>query len=302
MPHLDGEGAVLRILDRKAVKLDLPDLGFPATIEFELAEILTQPHGIFLVTGPTGSGKTTTLYAALRRLVQPEQNVVSVEDPVEYQLDGVAQIQVQKKIGFDFPTVLRAVLRQDPDIIMVGEIRDGETAAIANQAALTGHFVLATLHTNSAAAALPRLTDMGLEPYLLSSTVRGILSQRLVRALCLHCCRSVMAGESAVISSLDQLRSILPNPQPTDDAARQPVGCDRCEHTGYIGRFAIAELLRVTDGIRDAILGRADALEIERRGRMSGTVSLMQAGAIEVLRGRTSLAELFRVTGERQTP
>jgi general secretion pathway protein E len=164
MPHLEGEGIVLRILDRTAVKLELPSLGFASDIERALLELLNEPHGIFLVTGPTGSGKTTTLYAALRHLVQPKRNVVSVEEPVEYHLDGVAQIQVQRKIGLDFPTVLRSVLRQDPDIIMIGEIRDPETASIANQAALTGHFVLATLHTNSAAASLPRLIDMGLEP------------------------------------------------------------------------------------------------------------------------------------------
>lgn len=297
MPHLDGEGAVIRILDRKAVKLDLPELGFPPAIQSALLRILNEPHGIFLVTGPTGSGKTTTLYAALRHLVQPDRNVVSVEDPVEYQLDGVAQIQVQRKIGLDFPAVLRAVLRQDPDIIMVGEIRDAETASIANQAALTGHFVLATLHTNSAAASLPRLIDMGLEPYLLVSTIRGVVAQRLIRALCPRCSQPIDPGNRPSVS---RLKHFLSNTKFTDawNHVRQPVGCERCGNTGYLGRFAIAELVEVTDPIREAVLARADAMNIERIARESGATSLSQAGIEIMLSGRTSLAELIRITGE----
>jgi general secretion pathway protein E len=301
MPHIDGEGVVLRILDRRAVKLELPSLGFEGKIERDLLQLLTEPHGIFLVTGPTGSGKTTTLYAALRQLVQPERNVVSVEDPVEYQLDGVVQIQVQRKIGLDFPAVLRAVLRQDPDVIMIGEIRDRETAAIANQAALTGHFVLATLHTNSAAASIPRLIDMGLEPYLLSTTIRGILSQRLVRSLCPTCSRPI-GRESAAAHESFQQRCAAANVQTPPAKFREAAGCPRCNKTGYAGRIAIAELLTVDDDIRQATLDRADAMRIEQIARAKGVVPLFLAGAQKVIAGETTLHELFRVAGEGCEP
>jgi general secretion pathway protein E len=297
MPHLDGEGAVLRILDRSSVKLDLPGLGFPPNIEQTLDRLLTEPHGIFLVTGPTGSGKTTTLYAALRKLVQPERNVISVEDPVEYHLEGVAQIQVQRKIGLDFPTVLRSVLRQDPDIIMIGEIRDAETAAIANQAALTGHFVLATLHTNSAAAAIPRLIDMGLEPYLLSSTVRGVMSQRLLRTVCPRCSRPLKSVDGITQAHLERLRTGV-NGRLNFDRLREPVGCLRCKQSGFSGRTAIAEILLVDEAIGQAILERADAARFEGLARRQGLVPLIETGAERVLAGDTTLAELFRVTGE----
>jgi general secretion pathway protein E len=301
MPHLDGEGVVLRILDRTAVKLDLAALGFAPAIERELAQLVGEPHGIVLVTGPTGSGKTTTLYAALRRLVRPGINVLSVEDPVEYYLDGVAQIQVQRKIGLDFPAVLRSVLRQDPDVIMIGEIRDGETAAIANQAALTGHFVLATLHTNSAAAALPRLIDMGLEPYLLASTIRGVLSQRLVRTLCRFCCRPDEAMDAASRTYLERLAASAGSAFSPRDV-RQAVGCARCNGTGFAGRIAIAELLTVDDEFRRAVLERADASRLERIARSRGVAPLMQAGLARVVAGETTPAELFRVLGERGDP
>jgi general secretion pathway protein E len=301
MPHIDGEGIVLRILDRRAVKLELPSLGFEGKIEQDLLQLLNEPHGIFLVTGPTGSGKTTTLYAALRQLVQPERNVVSVEDPVEYHLDGVVQIQVQRKIGLDFPAVLRAVLRQDPDVIMIGEIRDRETAAIANQAALTGHFVLATLHTNSAAASIPRLIDMGLEPYLLSTTIRGILSQRLVRTLCASCSRPIRNERAAGHENLLRL-CLEANVRTSRTDFREAVGCGRCNGTGYSGRIAIAELLTVDDEIRQASLERADAMRIEQIARAKGVVPLLLAGAKKVIAGETTLNELFRVTGERSEP
>jgi general secretion pathway protein E len=297
MPHLEGEGVVLRILDRSAVKLDLPGLGFRPHIEQALSQLLTEPHGIFLVTGPTGSGKTTTLYAALRKLVQPERNVISVEDPVEYHLDGVAQIQVQRKIGLDFPTVLRAVLRQDPDIIMIGEIRDAETAMIANQAALTGHFVLATLHTNSAASAIPRLIDMGLEPYLLSSTIRGVMSQRLLRTLCRHCCRGMREADRATKEHLLRLTPPLAE-SPTFADLCEAVGCPRCNQSGFRGRTAIAEILVVSDEVRTATLDRADAARLEAIAERQGLVPLLQAGAENVLNGVTTLPELFRVAGE----
>jgi general secretion pathway protein E len=297
MPHLEGEGVVLRILDRSSVRLDLPGLGFPPHIEQELNQLLTEPHGIFLVTGPTGSGKTTTLYAALRKLVQPERNVISVEDPVEYHLDGVAQIQIQRKIGLDFPTILRAVLRQDPDIIMIGEIRDAETAMIANQAALTGHFVLATLHTNSAAGAIPRLIDMGVEPYLLSSTLRGVMSQRLLRTLCPHCNRSVKCPDASLTAHLERLgarnHAVL-----NFDGLREAVGCARCNHSGFAGRTAIAEILVVDEDVRHTILKQADAARFEALALRQGHVPLIEAGLDRVLAGETTLIELFRVTGE----
>jgi general secretion pathway protein E len=295
MPHLEGEGVVLRILDRSSVKLDLPGLGFPAHIERTLDQMLTEPHGIFVVTGPTGSGKTTTLYAALRKLIQPERNVISVEDPVEYHLDGVAQIQVQRKIGLDFPTILRSVLRQDPDIIMIGEIRDAETAMIANQAALTGHFVLATLHTNSAAAAIPRLIDMGLEPYLLSSTIRGVMSQRLLRTLCAQCSRPATSLDAATAAHLERLCA---NEAADTHAMREPHGCAHCNRSGFAGRTAIAEMLVVDEDVRSAILDRSDAARFEELARRQGHRPLIEAGVECVLAGKTTLPELFRVTGE----
>ena len=277
----------------------MPGLGFPPHIEGTLNQLLTEPHGIFLVTGPTGSGKTTTLYAALRKLAQPERNVISVEDPVEYHLDGVAQIQIQRKIGLDFPTVLRAVLRQDPDIIMIGEIRDAETAIIANQAALTGHFVLATLHTNSAAAAIPRLIDMGLEPYLLSSTLRGVMSQRLLRTLCAYCSRPVKSSDGIVRAHLQRLHAKSCGAG-SYDGLREAVGCARCKQSGFAGRTVIAEILVLDDELRGAILERADAARFESSAKRLGLVPLMEAGVERVLAGETTLSELFRVTGEVQ--
>lgn len=295
MPHLEGEGAVLRILDRSAVKLDLESLGFSWGIERDFCRILSEPHGIVLVTGPTGSGKTTTLYAALRKVVKPERNVVSVEDPVEYQLDGVTQIQVQRKVGLTFPTALRAILRQDPDVIMIGEIRDPETAQIANQAALTGHFVLATLHTNSAAASLPRLIDMGLEPYLLSSTIRGVLAQRLIRLLCQACSRPLEVGDSVLREQLARLaESMSLTFEP--DRARKAIGCTKCNGSGYRGRIAIAELIGVTDELRKAVLRRADASEIEGLYAEKGS-SLLRSGVEKVFSGLSSLSEVLQVAG-----
>jgi general secretion pathway protein E len=297
MPHLEGEGVVLRILDRSSVKLDLPGLGFPLHIERALNQLLTEPHGIFLVTGPTGSGKTTTLYAALRKLIQPERNVISVEDPVEYHLDGVAQIQIQRKIGLDFPTILRAVLRQDPDIIMIGEIRDAETAMIANQAALTGHFVLATLHTNSAAAAIPRLIDMGVEPYLLSSTIRGVMSQRLLRTLCPQCARPVRSLDGILKGHLERLGAKNENTL-NHDRLREAAGCARCNYSGFSGRTVIAEILVVDEEVRHTILERPDAARFETLALGQGHAPLIEAGLERVLAGETTLTELFRVTGE----
>lgn len=297
MPHAEGEGLVLRLLDRSAVRPDLHGLGLPEDVCRSIDRLLAEPYGMFLVTGPTGSGKTTTLYAALQRIVSPERNVISVEDPIEYQIDGVVQIQVQRKIGLDFPTVLRAALRQDPDTIMIGEIRDSETASIANQAALTGHFVLATLHTNSASAAVPRLIDMGLEPYLLSSTIRGVLAQRLIRLLC-SCATPATADQRSLIRR--RLTDVFPAVDPALplDRIRMPVGCEQCNGTGYRGRAAIAEILVVDEQIRDATLERADAATLEAIARRSGTVPLWQSGVTKIADGQTSVAEVLRVAGE----
>jgi general secretion pathway protein E len=298
MPHLEGEGVVLRILDRSAVRLELAALGFQGSLEQQLSTLLSQPHGILLVTGPTGSGKTTTLYAALRQLAQPERNVISVEDPVEYHVDGVAQIQVHHKIGLDFPTILRSVLRQDPDVIMVGEIRDRETAAIANQAALTGHFVLATLHTNSASAALPRLIDMGVEPYLLSSTIRAALSQRLVRSPCQHCGEYLEASKHREYATLRKLAETNGIALSASRPLIRTCGCSHCHGTGFAGRVAIGELMLVDDPMREALLARADAERLEAIAKDNGLVPLVAAGLRAVMAGTTTPNELVRVVGQ----
>jgi general secretion pathway protein E len=225
MPHVHGEAAVLRLLSRELSVSDLGGLGFSPDIESGLRDLFAAPDGLILVTGPTGSGKSTTLHAALKQLIRPELNVVTIEDPVEYRVDGAAQIQVDEKVGLTFPLVLRSLLRQDPDIILIGEIRDSETAKIAVQAALTGHLVLATLHTNSAPSAIPRLIDMGVEPYLLSAVLRGVLAQRLIRRPCPHC-RDAEAAEGP---------------------------CPKCGGTGYAGRVAVGELLRCTPELTEAL-------------------------------------------------
>lgn len=289
MPHLNGEGVVLRILDRSSVALDLPSLGFSDGIVYSLKQILRQPHGIFLVTGPTGSGKTTTLYAALKMILDPNKNILTVEDPIEYQLEGVTQIQVDQKIGLDFARILRSVLRQDPDTIMVGEIRDRETAAIANQAALTGHFVLATLHTNTAVSALPRLVDMGVEPYLLASTLRATMAQRLVRRLCGQCRRETF-------TSGFEFSPILKVPA---EGIRcfEPVGCEACQGTGYTGRSALTEFVSLTPSLRRGLLRQADEKELEEIAASEEFPTMWHDGLAKVIHGETSIAEITRVMG-----
>jgi general secretion pathway protein E len=297
MPHLHGEGAVLRILDRSSVTLDLDRLGFSQPLVEDLRKMLREPHGIFLVTGPTGSGKTTTLYAGLREIATPDRNIITVEDPIEYQLAGVNQIQINRRIGLDFASSLRAVLRQDPDIIMVGEIRDGETAAIANQAALTGHLVLATIHTNTAAASLPRLVDMGVEPYLLASTLRGAMAQRLVRRLCPHC--SEPAGLSDTVIAHFGEKSGLTADQ-TDllrRGARRPVGCQSCGGSGYRSRVAVADMMTMTDDIRHLLLQGAGEMQFQEIVEQSGGPTLRADAMAKVARGETSLDEALRVVG-----
>jgi general secretion pathway protein E len=291
LPTGAGERVVLRLLDRDSARLDLTALGMEARTLAVIDTLIRQPHGIVLVTGPTGSGKTTTLYAALSRLPRGAVNMMTVEDPIEYALDGVAQTQVNPRIELDFARALRAILRQDPDIIMIGEIRDLETAQIAVQASLTGHLVLATLHTNDASSAVTRLADMGVEPYLLASSLLGVLAQRLVRTLC-PVCKTTHAPSAAEASLLATMG--LPATQPLATAP----GCDACHHSGFRGRTGIYELLVVDDTIRRIVHAGTGELELREAAAAAAMRSLRQDGARLVADGSTSLAELLRVTRE----
>ncbi len=283
-PH--GERVVLRILDRGAVRLGLPDLGLEGRLLDSWKQVIAHPHGIVLVTGPTGSGKTTTLYAAVEILRSGRVNILTVEDPVEYQIEGIGQMQVNPRINLTFAAGLRSILRQDPDIIMVGEIRDDETALIAVQAALTGHLVLSTLHTNDAASAAPRLMDMNIEPYLLASTLRGVLGQRLVRRLCPDC-RHRRAATPVEAMALGL---------PAGAEVFEPAGCPRCEGTGYRGRTGIFELLILDEKIRDLILARRPSSEILEAARRAGMRTLKEDGREKALSGLTSADEVIRTT------
>jgi len=273
LPSAYGERAVLRLLDKSEGRLSLEALGMQGEVLQQFERLVHQPHGIVLVTGPTGSGKTTTLYAALGRLDAAQSNIMTVEDPIEYELPGVGQTQVNPKIDLDFAKALRAILRQDPDVIMIGEIRDFETAQIAIQASLTGHLVLATLHTNDAVSAVTRLTDMGVEPFLLSSSLLGVLAQRLVRKLCDHC---------KIESKADQ--------------AYHPVGCEVCGRSGYKGRTGIFELLTVNDPVRALIHSRAAESQLLTAASAAGLRSMRADGERLVQLGLTSREELLRVT------
>jgi general secretion pathway protein E len=273
LPTGHGERAVLRLLDKEGGRMDLQQLGMSDGTRTQFDQLISQPHGIVLVTGPTGSGKTTTLYAALTQLNTPTTNVLTVEDPIEYELPGVGQTQVNARIDMSFAKALRAILRQDPDVIMIGEIRDLETAQIAVQASLTGHLVLATLHTNDAPAAITRLLDMGIEPFLLSSSLIGVLAQRLVRKLCSHCKRF-------------------------DGSQWHDVGCDKCARTGYHGRVGIYELLLTTDQICAQIHDRASEARIRDTALRDGMRTMHEDGERWVRDGTTTEAELLRVTKE----
>jgi general secretion pathway protein E len=291
LPTGSGERVVLRLLDKDSAQLDLTALGMGATTLATVDRLIREPHGIVLVTGPTGSGKTTTLYAALSRLPRGTLNMMTVEDPIEYALDGVGQTQVNPRIELTFARALRAILRQDPDIIMIGEIRDLETAQIAVQASLTGHLVLATLHTNDAASAVTRLADMGVEPYLLASSLLGVLAQRLVRTLC-PACRAQgapSAGEAELLASF----GLAPGAP-----LFAPTGCDACNGTGYRGRSGIYELLIVDDEIRRLIHDRAPETALRDAAINGGMTPLRRDGARWLAGGTTSLAELVRVTRE----
>ena len=289
IPSLYGEKVVLRVLDRSSVVFDYEKLGLPAHVVRDWTRALELPNGILLVTGPTGSGKTTTLYTGLTTINKPTRNIVTVEDPIEYQLNGINQIQTKPNIGLTFAALLRSILRQDPDVIMVGEVRDLETAQIAVQAALTGHLVLSTLHTNSAAATITRLRDMGLEDYLLTAVLRGVLAQRLVRRLCDACKRETDAPAELV--ERFELRTRVP-----DGPLKlwHPVGCAHCRSTGYRGRQAIAEFLQPTPEIEHLIFSKADQNEIERVAIAAGMVTMFQAGLDAALAGTTTIEEVVR--------
>ena len=292
MPVMHGESIVLRILDPGRVELSLPALGFDAQQVRTFEKVLERPNGIVLVTGPTGSGKTTTLYAALRRLNTPERKLFTVEDPVEYELPGVSQIQVAPAIGLDFARALRSILRQDPDIIMVGEMRDLETARIGVQAALTGHLVLSTLHTNSACGSVTRMLDIGVKDYLLASSLVAVIAQRLVRRLCPHCARPA----PGVAESIRAMGFDLPEASAEQGLQpKEPAGCDKCHGTGYAGRMVIAEFLVIDEELRARITSGVDAAELEKLARRRGMRSLAEDGMLKVLAGHTSLKEVLRV-------
>ncbi|MGB8841658.1 MAG: type II secretion system ATPase GspE [Aliidongia sp.] len=289
VPSLYGEKVVLRVLDRTAVEFDFAKLGMPAGAVERLMHSLDLPNGIVLVTGPTGSGKTTTLYTGLLGLNSIVRNIVTVEDPIEYQLGGITQIQVKPQIDLSFANLLRSILRQDPDVIMVGEIRDLETAQIAVQASLTGHLVLSTVHTNSAAATITRLRDMGLEDYLITAVLRGVLAQRLVRRLCPHCKRPAEApAEMIERFGLDGRGAATPI------RLWHPVGCSHCRQTGYRGRMAIAEFLVPDEEVERLIFSRADHNVIERAAVANGMVTMFDAGLDAALAGETTVEEVVR--------
>jgi len=293
VPTLYGESVVIRLLERAQIFTQMDSMGFPNTILQQFNEMISKPHGMILVTGPTGSGKTTTLYGALQKINDPGKKIITIEDPVEYQLGGVNQIQVKPQIGLSFANGLRSIVRQDPDVIMVGEIRDAETAEIGVQAALTGHLVFSTLHTNDAAGAISRLLEMGVQDYLLSSSLLGVLAQRLVRRLCVSCRKQVPFNGFNANQSEPTLQGVE-NPENVWDA----VGCDRCSGTGYLGRVGIFELLPVTSEICKVIVQRADAGMIRSVAVQQGMRLLRDDGWDKVRQGVTTVAEVLRVTRE----
>ncbi len=290
LPTSHGERIVMRLLDRATVLLSVEDLGFDSNQLARFNDLISHTHGIILVTGPTGSGKTTTLYAALNQINTPDKNIITIEDPVEYQLQGISQIQTNSKINLTFANGLRSIVRQDPDVILVGEIRDTETAEIAIQASLTGHLVFSTLHTNDAPSAVTRLVDMGIEPFLISSSLLSSIAQRLVRTLCDNC-RVQDTPDPMTLEAIGLTDK-------ADHVFWKPNGCSECINTGYMGRSAIYEMLMIDEVIRELINRNADSNEIKKVARQRGMLSLREDAARKALMGRTSLAELVRVTQE----
>lgn len=277
----------MRVLEKTNTVLELESLGFQGKILQSLKELSTKKHGVLYVTGPTGHGKTTTLFAVLDRMNTPDRMIITVEDPVEYELAGISQIQVNPKINLSFAMALRSILRQNPDVVMVGETRDQETAEMAINASLTGHFVLSTLHTNDASSAPTRLIDMGVQPFLISSSLVGVLAQRLVRTLCDNCKEpTALSPHEMQILDIEEV--------PEDANVCKPVGCDKCNHTGYAGMTVVAELLMITDTIRQLILQKADASTIKKAGIKEGMNTLSMDAMIKIFNGKTSVEEIMR--------
>jgi general secretion pathway protein E len=296
IPTLGGERLMLRLLDKSNRKLGLDEIGFSSQLLSNFRSLINLPHGIILLTGPTGSGKTTTLYATINQLNSEVRNILTVEDPIEYQLPGVGQMQVKPKIKLTFASCLRHILRQDPDVIMIGEIRDIETAEIAIQASLTGHLVLSTLHTNDSASAVTRLVDMGVEPYLISSSVVAVMAQRLVRTICPECKRPYKNPQQLALFGSENC------PSGTPRQLYKGQGCKYCLQTGYFGRTGIFELLTIDDDIRELILKRSSSHIIKRLATRKGLKTLREDGLQKVLSGETTLEEVFRVTQDNSPP
>ncbi|HWD17067.1 MAG TPA: type II secretion system ATPase GspE [Casimicrobiaceae bacterium] len=294
VPTMHGESVVMRILDKGGVALDFAKLGFEDDALKVFLDVLLQPHGILLVTGPTGSGKTTTLYTALDRLNQPDVKILTVEDPVEYEMAGINQIQVKPQIDLTFANALRSIVRQDPDVIMIGEIRDLETAQIAVQSALTGHLVLSTVHTNDAPSTVNRLLDMGVEDYLLTSTVIGILAQRLVRRLCPNCRDPYVALPELV----EQMRLRRYVEGDGDITLWHAKGCSQCANTGYVGRVCITEMMPMTDGLRRLVMKHATAAELRAEAISVGMITMYEDGLRKAVKGVTTFEEVLRATRE----
>ena len=293
IPTMHGESVVIRLLNQESVVLDFESLGFDLEVRNQLEEALRMPHGMILITGPTGSGKTTTLYTALNLLNEPNRKIITVEDPIEYQLEGINQIQAKSSIGLTFASALRSIVRQDPDVIMVGEMRDLETAEICVKSALTGHLVLSTLHTNDAASSITRLIGMRVEDYLLTSTLNAVLAQRLVRVLCEHCKEEVNAPQKFIQDCHDNNISIQ-----QDEKIYIAKGCSKCGGTGYVGRTCIVELLILNDEMKKKILAKADAADLQRSAVAAGMKTMHQDGLSKVLQGVTTIEEVTRITKE----
>lgn len=287
IPMSHGEGVVMRLLDKAKMTFDLKAVGMPPTISRRFRQLIDLPHGIILVTGPTGSGKSTTLYSALNEIKDPATKIITVEDPVEYQMDGISQIQVHSRIGLTFAAGLRSILRHDPDVVLIGEIRDGETAQAAIQASLTGHVVFSTLHTNDAPSAFTRIVDMGVEPYLVASTVEGVLAQRLVRRLCADCKRKVAIADADVPSDF---------PRDQGDFIYEPVGCRECTDTGYKGRTGVFELLTTDARLQEMCAENESATHIRAHALANGMTTLRESGWEQVIAGGTSVEEISRIT------
>ena len=291
LPTVWGENVVLRVLDTGGIDLELRKLGFTEYNYDRFAQSFGKPHGMVLVTGPTGSGKSTTLYATLGEIARPEVNVITVEDPVEYRMDGINQVQVNVKAGLTFAAVLPAILRSDPDVVLIGEIRDRATAQLAVEAALTGHLVLSTLHTNDAASAVTRLVEMGVEPFLVGSSLDGVLAQRLARKLCEWCKEAYVPTEKELVGATWPFETFgLP------EKFWRPVGCRSCAQTGYRGRLAVNEVMPVSEEIERLAVQRASASEIKRVATTEGMVALRDDGLRKTAEGLTSLEEVLRVT------